>query len=407
MQRILVISESMNNGGVQKSLLPLLRQLSENKEIDTSLILIKKEGSLLSDIPKNVSIINTPDSLLIGSLNKNQITRTISLVLKKYNFKLMQKYIYYIIKGLIKKNMGVSRQEFWKIVKNSVNDYTLPEFDIILVFQHGVGSYYAIDKVQAKEKYVWVHSDYNVFNLNKEIDGNYFKKFNKIIAVSKTCKEILSKVFPNLSNEILEINNLLPIEEIKRAAIEDVEEFTKDERKVNLVSVSRIDKNKGFDLAFPAVKKLIEEEMVNKWYIVGDGDYKKKLKKIAKKEGISDYVIFVGMISNPYPYIKKTDIFLHASRFEGKSVAVEEAKLLKTPILVTNYSTVTDQIIHDYSGYICEMTSDGIYNGLKYMILNKEIREKFARNLEDELKIKTPNILHLIRGSKGFIYERE
>ena len=52
----------------------------------------------------------------------------------------------------------------------------------------------------------------------------------------------------------------------------------------------------------------------------------------------------MGVKENPYPYIKKADIYVQPSRYEGKSIAIDEAKILKKPIVVTNFSTAKDQI---------------------------------------------------------------
>jgi glycosyltransferase involved in cell wall biosynthesis len=83
---------------------------------------------------------------------------------------------------------------------------------------------------------------------------------------------------------------------------------------------------------------------------------------------MQDRVSFLGIRQNPYPYMKACDIYLQPSRHEGKPIAVEEAKILQKPIVVTDYSSAREQM----AGYpiyeIAELSEDGIYEGLQTML---------------------------------------
>ena len=68
---------------------------------------------------------------------------------------------------------------------------------------------------------------------------------------------------------------------------------------------------------------------------------------------LQDHFILLGMKENPYPYIKEADIYVQPSRFEGKSIAIDEAKILQKPIVVTNFSTAKDQIKNQENGTDC------------------------------------------------------
>ena len=79
---------------------------------------------------------------------------------------------------------------------------------------------------------------------------------------------------------------------------------------------------------------------------------------------MEDCVELLGTKSNPYPYIKNCDIFVQPSRYEGKSVVIDEAKILAKPIIATAYPTVKDQIQNDNEGIIVELNVNGIVNGI-------------------------------------------
>lgn len=78
---------------------------------------------------------------------------------------------------------------------------------------------------------------------------------------------------------------------------------------------------------------------------------------------------FIGSRENPYPYIKNSDVIIQSSRFEGKSIVLDEAKILSKPIVATNYTTVRDQLKNE-EGVICEMTPLDLAEKIMFMLKN-------------------------------------
>ena len=87
---------------------------------------------------------------------------------------------------------------------------------------------------------------------------------------------------------------------------------------------------------------------------------------------VSDVIHLIGARENPYPYIKNADILVHSSRYEGKSIVLDETKILGTPIVVTNYETIHDQIADGKEGIIVPQTPEGIALGIQEMMGDKE-----------------------------------
>ena len=86
----------------------------------------------------------------------------------------------------------------------------------------------------------------------------------------------------------------------------------------------------------------------------------------------------LGKKINPYPYIKMADIYVQPSRYEGKAVTVVEAQILGKPIIITNYATADSQIRKDIDGYICELSVEGIADGVEKLYKSKWIKENLA-----------------------------
>ena len=93
-------------------------------------------------------------------------------------------------------------------------------------------------------------------------------------------------------------------------------------------------------------------------------------------------------------YVPQSVFYAQTSRFEGKSRATEEAKILQKIILATNFPTVSDQLSHLENGYIVDLNAEAIAEGIIQLIENKKIGEQLRQNLstsqidnEHELKI--------------------
>ena len=118
-----------------------------------------------------------------------------------------------------------------------------------------------------------------------------------------------------------------------------------------------------------------------KWFIIGDGGLHDKLQSMIDEKKLNDYFYLLGPRDNPYPYIKNCDIFVQPSRYEGKSVVLDEAKIIGAPIIVTKYPTVFDQIEDGKEGYIVEINSKAIAEGVIDLIDNKEKRDEISNYL--------------------------
>ena len=119
-----------------------------------------------------------------------------------------------------------------------------------------------------------------------------------------------------------------------------------------------------------------ENNIEFKWYIIGNGALENSLKAQISRLGVEDYVELIGPRENPYPYIKNCDLFVQPSRYEGKSVVLDEAKILGKPILATAYPTVKDQLSQGNEGVIVDMNPRSISDGVLRMIVDVELRKR-------------------------------
>ena len=100
---------------------------------------------------------------------------------------------------------------------------------------------------------------------------------------------------------------------------------------------------------------------------------RKCLEKQAKDNSVEEYLTFLGFKANPYPYMNKADLIVQTSRWEGKSVVLDEAKILGKPILATDYATVKDQVENGKEGVIVEMDAESIAREIEHLVEDESV----------------------------------
>ena len=237
-------------------------------------------------------------------------------------------------------------------------------------------------KVKAKKKLAWIHTDYTKLVPNKELDMDTYSKVDYVVTVSKDCENQLLSVYPMLEDKSLVVENILSEKFIKEQANEKIidDKFDINNDQIKLVSIGRFTDAKNFDNV-PQICKYILEKGINvKWYIIGFGGDETLIKQKIKEFGMEQHVIILGKKENPYPYIKECDIYVQPSRYEGKAVAVREAQILNKPVVITNFETSKSQLTDGFDGVIVPMDNKGCAEGICNLIKDKKLQQKLIEN---------------------------
>lgn len=400
---VLIVMPSMKMGGAEKSLISLLNRLTpeiqEENDISIDLMVANTNGELYSSIPKFINIIDTPDDFRVYITQFKELITTGNLTL-----------------------MGLIRKIQWQIVKKiNLNPDKLPEndlywvkmskyltgppkiYDIAIAYMDGPGSYYVIDKVQAGKKYVWVHNQLEKLKVNRKFLKGFFEKANGIVTISDLCVNSIVSVYPEFKDKVVTIPNLSDEREIERKA-DEFYPAEYDGIKVPIIlSIGRLFYQKGFDIGIEALKILDECKIDYIWFIMGTGELKGKLQQQIIDYELEKKVFLIGVRDNPYPYIKNCDVIFQPSRYEGKSIVLDEAKILFKPIVTSNYDTVYDQIVNGITGYIADLNPKALADALKEIIENDKIKNDLSNNLKIELENKRDELelyMNILRGNK-------
>lgn len=362
-KKILFLIGNLESGGVSKSMVSLLNVIDRDK-YDISLWCGSPFGIFFSLLPKDITIISDKKTTLL----LQGINGLLPLLKKGYIFI----FFVSIIRLLLSKiNKGYAA---WWLSRffPSLNE----EYDLIVDYNGQQQLYYMVDKLKGKKKVTFFHNDYGKWPYYYRIDKKYFPKVDAIYTISNVCIESLKRFFPDQKDKIKLMENISSVELINKMANEFKVNF-KDG--YSILSVGHICKRKGTDLSIEAMRILKEHRLKFKWYFIGD--IKEDFSALIAKYSLESYVEFLGVKVNPYPYIKACDIYVHPSRFEGKSIALDEAKILCKPIVVTNFSTVHDQFENGENALIADFHPEDVASKIQLLLENNALRDFLVENL--------------------------
>jgi glycosyltransferase involved in cell wall biosynthesis len=370
---VLFVNYSLHSGGIEKSLVTVL-SLFDYGTYDVDLQLFANEGMFLSRVPSQVHLLRP----LFPAEYRQNIRRAFFLLLLKGHPLAAACRLLVTFAGR-RGTVGERLAKMWKIESRFIRP-SLKRYDAVVAFMEGQPIYYAASKVAGRRKIGFIHGDYSAMGLDRDFDLGYFQKLDALCTVSESCLQSLRNVFPEYSDRLRLIFNIISPEFIRTMA-EKGRGFDDGFSGPRILSIARLSLQKGLDLAMPAIVELKKKGLSFRWYIIGIGPEEERLKAMVQDLGIGDRVRFLGEQPNPYPFLKKCDIYFQPSRFEGKAIAVDEAKVMCRPILLTDFSTAADQIDSGRNGLIVPMTPDGILEGLESLLLNEERCAAFSESL--------------------------
>lgn len=377
-KKILFIMNNLNCGGAEKALVSLLNEIDFNL-YDVDLFLFKKEGIFLSLVPSEVKIIEPFKEYQYFDM---PIRIAFEELLKQKKYALLFSRIYFG-KTMRKEKIGaVAEQKCWNFIKKSFKELD-KQYDLAVGYLEKNPIYFCVDFVKAKKKIGFIHNDYRRLKLDKKLDYYYFQKLDYIFTVSSTCLDILHLTFPQFKEKLKLMHNVLPIKLIQELSDRELEENIFKDSFINIISVGRLAPQKGYELSIQACSILREKGYPINWIVIGEGGERDNLEKLIREHKIQDIMHLIGIRENPYPYIKMCDIFVQTSLFEGKSIAIDEAKVLEKVIIATNFPTVYDQLIDKETGLICEMNPYLIANKIEELINNRLLKLEMENNLKN------------------------
>ena len=381
--RIFINMHYMALGGAERALLGLLNAIDTNI-VDVDMFLNQHTGEFMPLIPKHIN-------LLPERSGYNAIERPMKAILKERQFgvlwgRLKAKLQHKLYHKSLKEPYRSFDASAFQYIADCVDPYLPPlkdlgVYDLAISFlqPHNI----VLNKVKAKKKIAWIHTDYSTVHVNADLELPIWNGFDYIASISPDCTRSFLKTFPSLNDKIIEIENILSNDFVRQqAGLLDVGQEISISS-LNLVSVGRFCHAKNYDNVPDIARRIVEYGYSDlRWYLIGFGGYETLIRHKIAENGMEKNVIILGKKDNPYPYIKACDIYVQPSRYEGKSVTVREAQILCKPVVITNYPTAKSQIQDGIDGVIVPMDNDGCAKGIVDFINNKNLQNSIIDYLK-------------------------
>lgn len=381
-KRIFINIHYLEIGGAERALLGLLSALDPNK-VDVDLFVNQHTGEFMSLIPKCVNLLPEVSEYTC-------IERSIKNILKEgyIGIALRRLWAKYEYKQYLKKISAEESKHDYSIFQYVADavEGALPsleylgEYDLAISFlqPHNI----VLNKVKAKRKICWIHTDYSTMHVNHDKELPIWSGFDHIVSISNDCTRAFLKAFPELQDKIVLIENILsPFFIRQQAELDDVStEMLNETGVTKLLSIGRFAPPKNFE-AIPQICAEMERLGVNfKWYIIGYGN-DLGIQTALDKYKMHHRMILLGKKINPYPYIKACDIYIQPSIYEGKSVTVREAQILYKPVIITDYPTAKSQVSDGVDGVIVSLDKEKIAKEIISVIKNYQLRDMIMEYL--------------------------
>ena len=372
-KKLLFIMPDLGSGGAEKALITILK-LFDYVRYDVDLFLFRRQGLFLPDVPEQVHITDGGKDY---ELFDGSASACIKSNIKKLNFSSAANRIKYT------KALGNGdRTAVWSCIKKALPKID-KHYDIAVAYLEGNSVYYCVDAVDADVKIGYIHNDYNQLGLDKNFDRPYFEKLDYLVSVSEECVNVLKENFPHLKDKIKLMFNIVSPSLLNSLGNANAAEYENANEKI-LLTVGRFSQQKGYDMAVEAAKILSDKGYKFKWFAIGKGEMTQQIADSIKELNLEDKFILLGERANPYPYIRNCDIYVQPSYFEGKSIAVDEAKIFAKPIVCTKFPTVYDQLTDGETALLAEINATSIAEKIEALLNSEELCKTLSENLKKE-----------------------
>lgn len=377
MKKVLFIIPALGNGGAEKSFISMLENLNSDK-YKVDVFAIRPTGLIADMLPDYVNLIPLPERLVDF---KSSIKQSVLNLIKKGDISGVFNRIMYTYTLWKYKKTNEAEQRAFRYYKKAFEGY-FKHYDVAVSYLEKTTNYLVSEIIDADIKIGYYHSDYNKLRLNSDLEKRLTGNLDYLVTVSDNCADILKNSLPEYAEKVKVVENIIS----RKTLLEQAKEgnpFNDNFEGTRIVTVGRVSHEKGPDIAVETCRILCEKGYDVKWHLVGKID-DETVVALAGKYNLSEKVLFEELQTNPYKYIYNCDIYVQPSRFEGKSIAIEEAKALGKPVVTSAFTTAFSQIEQNKTGIVADaISAESIAEKIELLINDKDLYNTISSNLED------------------------
>lgn len=357
-KRLLIVNNNMGIGGIQRALLNLLQEVHD--QYDITLLLFFAAGELLSEIPDDVRVLEGGRLTRIMGMSQAEAKRSGVLC-----------YLWRTLMVLMTRAFGIrltfallSRLEPQNAQYDCAISYA--QNSAVRVF-YGGSNEYVLNAVRANRKIAFVHSDFEHYLGNHPYNISVYRRFDRIAAVSDACRARFERV-TGLSDRTYTVHNCHDFSKLE--VLSTHYEAAYSDGALNIFTAARISREKGILRMLPIFSRLRDKGMRFVWRIAGDGECRREAERLVKELHLSDRVVFLGELSNPYPYFRRSDLLLVPSYNEAAPMVYGEAEYFGLCVLTTDTTSAEELVARRENGWVCENSDEALFWALWGILSN-------------------------------------
>lgn len=364
-KRVLFVVTYLNTGGISRSLQNFLNRY-DTTLYDVEVFAMAHQGvykgnlSNCTLLPRNWMI----EASVAHYEDQHGWSKIESLIVK-----LLDKATHYNIRQRIFKRVGK------KLLKRQ-------NYDAVIGFSEGLPTAF-VSMMDHPNKIGWIHCDYaNYLKVGSgKSELHIYEALRSVVCVSEFTRKSFVNIYPSLRENAFAIYNIMDDTMMKEKAKELIEECF-DHSKFNIVSVGRLDPVKRLSIIPELARKIVDAGCVIRWYIIGPKGTDTEIKLLSEnieKFDVKDIVIPLGEKTNPYPYIFKADLLVNTSISEACPYVINEAKILQTPVVCTDFGSAKEFVDYGENGYYEPLSE--LHKVIISIIKNKSVLSRLNINL--------------------------
>ena len=376
-KQVLFVINTLGGAGAEMSFLRLLNELNPD-DYEMDVFVLTGQGELRERLPEYVHLCNKnyKDSPVLTREGKGVLLRTILRVafLKGVLF-VQLPYLFRTAIEMCRRKKLQADKLFWRMLAQGA-ERTDKKYDLAVAYIEGGSAYYVAEYVQAKKRVAFFHSDYAKSGYSRAIDRACYTAFDHVFLVSEEGKRNFLAVYPEMEQSVSLFHN--PLDRVyleKQSRVPTEKSCWEAYDGMRILSVGRLISLKAHDVSIEIMKQLKARGVKARWYVLGEGEERKKLEQLIQAYGLEHEFFLMGAVDNPYPYFAGCDLYVHISRYEGRSVAIQEAQALGCAVLASDCSGNREQIQDGVDGILEKLDVGRLTNRIEGLLKDERQRQ--------------------------------
>lgn len=359
-KKLLFVITQFYKGGAEVALLNLFRLLPDGSfDVDFLIfdqMILNNATSLIPEIPKWIHVCNASE--------------------KEGRLAVINKLIFKVWRKITKHQLY--RLSAYQFVKNK-------KYDMAFSYGEWMSPEFVAKKVNAKKKYVWIHTDVDKAKyIDEKILFGYNSFYDKYIFVSYLSKDSAEKRFPFIKDKTYVIHNMCDESKIIEMSKKKISKEILRNKPI-LLTVANLRTEKNYIRQVDIMKVLKDRGIQLRWYNIGSTANSliyQQVNTLIHKYNLENDFILLGVDDNPYKYMAIADAVMVLSDFESWSLVITEAKIIGTPVIATTTSGALEQLEDNHTGILTDFSVEDIADKVQNYLSNIKLQKQIRSNLQ-------------------------